>query len=131
MTILYGSQSGTAQNFAIELAKEAKNYKFTPKVIDLEKYDADAQLPEEKFVVLLIATYGEGEPPDTAQEFDRWIMNSDRSDNELNGVEFAVFGLGNRQYEFFCKMGKKMDKRFEEIGAKRIVPRGEGDDDGK
>eukprot|EP00475_Leptophrys_vorax_P044363 TRINITY_DN8863_c0_g1_i2.p1 TRINITY_DN8863_c0_g1~~TRINITY_DN8863_c0_g1_i2.p1 ORF type:complete len:565 (-),score=147.37 TRINITY_DN8863_c0_g1_i2:122-1774(-) len=130
LTILFGSQSGNAQHFANELGKEAKSYKFHAKVFDLEKYDFAKLLVKEKFVVLLMATYGEGDPPDSALDFDEWFMSEDRDPTELEDVEFSVFGLGNKQYEFFNKMGKKCDKRFEELGAKRVFARGEGDDDG-
>lgn len=86
---------------------------------------------EETFVVVLMATYGEGDPPDSALDFDEWLMSEDREPDELSKMEFAVFGLGNKQYEFFNKMGKKIDKRLEELGGKRIFKRGEGDDDGR
>lgn len=48
----------------------------------------------------------------------------------MSDVTFAVFGLGNRQYEFFCRMGKESDRIFEEMGGKRLVPVCLGDDDG-
>ena len=47
----------------------------------------------------------------------------------LQGVSFAVFGLGNRQYEHFCAMGRKVAKALRSLGAAEVVPRGEGDDD--
>ena len=47
----------------------------------------------------------------------------------LQGVSFGVFGLGNRQYEHFCAMGKKVSKAMQALGAAEVVPRGEGDDD--
>lgn len=45
------------------------------------------------------------------------------------GVSFAVFGLGNRQYEHFCAMGSKVSKAMKALGAREVAPRGEGDDD--
>jgi hypothetical protein len=47
----------------------------------------------------------------------------------LQGVSFGVFGLGNRQYEHFCAMGKKVSKAMQALGAAEVVPRGEGDDE--
>lgn len=43
---------------------------------------------------------------------------------------FAVFGLGNKQYEHFNAVGKKAFKCLETLGAKALVRRGDGDDDG-
>jgi sulfite reductase alpha subunit-like flavoprotein len=45
---------------------------------------------KEKFIVLLMATYGEGDPPDSALDFDEWFMSEDREPNELENIDFAV-----------------------------------------
>lgn len=42
-----------------------------------------------------------------------------------------VFALGNKTYEHYNAMGKYVDKRLEDLGAKRIFDLGLGDDDGK
>ncbi len=45
------------------------------------------------------------------------------------GVTYAVFGLGNKQYEHFNAMGKKAYKALGALGARPLVRRGDGDDD--
>jgi len=130
ITILFGSQSGTAETFAYELAKEAKTHNFNPKVIDLEEYDHESCLAEEKFVCFLLATFGEGEPTDSAQKFYEWIMSDERDPSSVQGVEFAVFGLGNRQYEHFCAVGRRITQRMRDLGGVELLEHGEGDDDG-
>jgi hypothetical protein len=47
----------------------------------------------------------------------------------LQGVHFGVFGLGNKQYEHFNAVGKRMQKNMQALGATPICPRGDGDDD--
>ena len=47
----------------------------------------------------------------------------------LQGTHFAVFGLGNRQYEHFCAVGSKAQKAMLALGATAVVANGEGDDD--
>ena len=42
-----------------------------------------------------------------------------------------MFALGNKTYEHYNAMGRLVDKKLEEMGAKRIHEKGEGDDDGK
>lgn len=59
MKIFFGSQSGTAETFAGDLADEAKAYGFKAKVIDLEEYEPE-DLSDEEFCVFLMATFGEG-----------------------------------------------------------------------
>jgi NADPH-ferrihemoprotein reductase len=88
-------------------------------------------LGEEKLLVFTVATYGEGEPPDNAQEFHRWLMDDERPSDLLSNTRFAVFGLGNKTYEHYNQMGKEVDRRLKQLGGTRLVQRGEGNDDAK
>ena len=130
MSIFFGSQSGTAETFARELAEEAKLYGFAAAVKDLEDYDADEQLASEKYAVFLMATFGEGEPTDNSASFYEWINNDARTESDATAVPYAVFALGNRQYEHFCLIGRVVDEKMAAIGGKRVLDHGEGDDDG-
>lgn len=90
------------------------------------------QLEKARLTVFLMATYGDGESTDNAMNFNNWMSNQadeDRSAN-LKDVSFTVFGLGNRQYEHFNRMGKKTNEVLQNYGAKRVFDYGEGDDDG-
>jgi len=130
MKILFGSQSGTAETFAEELAEEAKTYGFASQVVDLEDYDPE-DIGKEKCLVLLLATFGEGEPTDNAVSFYEWIMKTDaREEGYAKDVPYAVFALGNRQYEHFCNVGRNVDFNLHKFGGIRLCPHGEGDDDG-
>lgn len=75
-----------------------------------------------------MATYGEGDPTDNAQELYDYLQQ-DQCD--LNGLNYGVFGLGNKTYEHYNEVGKFIDKRLEELNGKRLIPLGLGDDDGK
>ena len=44
LRIFYGSQTGTAETFASELADEAKAYGFRPEIVDLEEFDPSTEL---------------------------------------------------------------------------------------
>jgi NADPH-ferrihemoprotein reductase len=81
-------------------------------------------------VVFCAATYGEGDPPENAVNFHEWLMDDERADDLMKGSRFSIFGLGDKTYEHFNKMGKVLDKRLEKLGAERVYARGEGDADG-
>jgi NADPH-ferrihemoprotein reductase len=78
-------------------------------------------LKSENFVIFCVATYGEGEPTDNARQFYEWLSSSDRENNELNGVKFTVFGLGNKTYEHYNAMGRNFDSMLSKIGAGMLM----------
>ncbi|KFV61779.1 NADPH--cytochrome P450 reductase, partial [Dryobates pubescens] len=131
IVVFYGSQTGTAEEFANRLAKDAHRYGMRGMAADPEEYDlADlSRLSEidKSLAVFCMATYGEGDPTDNAQDFYDWLQEADA---QLALVALQVFGLGNKTYEHFNAMGKYVDKRLEELGAQRIFDLGLGDDDG-
>jgi len=86
------------------------------------------QLADEKFVVILSATHGEGDPTDNSIGFYEYIKDKTRDDDELSKVKFSCFGLGNRQYEHYNKMGKEFNKHMLRLGAGIVGEYGEGDD---
>lgn len=134
--IFYGSQTGTAEDYASRLAKEGKSrFGLETMVADLEDYDYDNldQLPEDKVVFFVLATYGEGEPTDNAVDFYEFITGEDASFSEsadppLGTLKYVTFGLGNNTYEHYNSMVRNVDKALTKLGAHRIGDAGEGDD---
>lgn len=129
MSLFFGSQTGTAEDFARQVAKQAKGAGFEARVVDLDEYDGAAQLPHERLAVFFLATYGEGEPTDNAKSFYDWLMAAEPASTSLASLRFAVFGLGNKTYEHYNSVAKEVDRRLELLGASRVVPLGLGDDD--
>jgi NADPH-ferrihemoprotein reductase len=134
--IFYGSQTGTAEDYAARLAKEGKSrFGLETMVADLEDYDFDNldQIPSDKVVFFVLATYGEGEPTDNAVEFYEFITSESpafSSGNEppLDNLNYVAFGLGNNTYEHYNAMVRRVDKALQRLGAHRIGEAGEGDD---
>ncbi|KAI1450310.1 NADPH-cytochrome P450 reductase [Annulohypoxylon stygium] len=134
--IFYGSQTGTAEDYASRLAKEGKSrFGLETMVADLEDYDFDNldSVPSDKVVMFVLATYGEGEPTDNAVDFYEFITGEDPSfsqsaDPPLENLNYVAFGLGNNTYEHYNSMVRNVNKALEKLGAKRIGEAGEGDD---
>jgi NADPH-ferrihemoprotein reductase len=134
--IFYGSQTGTAEDYASRLAKEGKSrFGLETMVADLEDYDYDNldAIPNDKVVMFVLATYGEGEPTDNAVDFTEFITGESPSftlDNDppLANLNFVAFGLGNNTYEHYNSMVRNVNKALEKLGAHRIGEAGEGDD---
>lgn len=120
LTILYGSQTGNAKSVAVEFkAKlEAKNIPVT--LLNMADYKAK-QLKSETHLVAIVSTHGEGDAPDDAVELHEFLASKKAS--KLPELKFAVLGLGDSSYEFFCQTGKDFDARLADLGAIRITER--------
>ena len=137
--VFYGSQTGTAEDYAARLAKEGSSrFGLKTMTADLEDYDYENldQFPEDKVAMFVMATYGEGEPTDNAVEFYEFISSEEVSfsekggadENALESLKYVAFGLGNNTYEHYNSMVRNLVKFFDRLGAKRIGEAGEGDD---
>jgi len=91
LVVFYGSQTGTAEEFAGRLAKEGARFGLKGMVADPEECAMEelAQLKEltNSLAIFCLATYGEGDPTDNAQEFFEWLQAGDA---DLNGLNYAV-----------------------------------------
>lgn len=131
LIVFYGSQTGTGEEFAGRIAKEGIRYQLKGMVADPEEYEMEElvhmkDIPN-SLAIFCLATYGEGDPTDNAMDFFEWLQNGDVN---LTGLNYAVFGLGNKTYEHYNEVGIYVDRRLEELGATRVFELGLGDDDG-
>jgi methionine synthase reductase len=67
------------------------------------------------------STTGNGDSPENSDAFWRSIKKRSLPKDYLAGVPFSVLGLGDTNYDKFCYMGKMIDKRMGELGARRVV----------
>jgi len=126
VTLLFGSQTGTAEGLAKKFLKILKKGGFEPAMHDMAAYDR-AKLPQEKNLLVITSTYGDGEPPDNAADFHSWLLGA--SAPRLDGVSFSVLALGDTSYPDFCKCGIEIDTRLESLVASRDFTRIDSDVD--
>ncbi len=124
VTILFGSQTGTAEGLARRAAKEAGRRGFAPTVMDMAGFTPE-RLAQEKALLVITSTYGEGEPPDNAKALHAALARAGAP--ALGGLRFSVCALGDTNYAHFCRCGKDFDAALEKLGGRRAADRVECD----
>lgn len=120
VTILFGSQTGNAQNLAKKTGKTLEEKGFQVNVSAMSDFKPN-NLKKVKNLLIVVSTHGEGDPPDNALTFHEFIHG--KRAPKLEDFRYSVLALGDSSYEFFCQTGKDFDKRLEELGGTRITPR--------
>ena len=114
LLVLYGSQTGTAQDFAERVGREGRRRHFKTRVVAMDEYDkvlviryawgshdlisTKAQLVQENVCVFVCATTGQGDPPDNMMQFWRFILRRNLPSDSLSSLQYVVAGLGDSSY---------------------------------
>lgn len=120
LLVLYGSETGNSADLARRFYTQAETKGLPATLMDMAAYK-QRQLAQEQDIVVIVSTHGEGEPPQTAAGFFEFVEG--RKAPKLADARFAVLALGDSSYERFCEAGKRLDRRFEELGAERLAER--------
>ncbi len=118
--ILFGTMTGNSEELANDLAEKIGGIGYEPVVEDAAEYDV-TNLPKEKKLIIVISTWGEGDPPDDAEEFCLDLYDGKAGD--LTGNQFAVCSLGDSSYDDFCGCGRRVEESLLKGGATKIVDR--------
>ncbi|XP_014679991.1 PREDICTED: pyruvate dehydrogenase [NADP(+)], mitochondrial-like, partial [Priapulus caudatus] len=81
-----------------------------------------------KNVYCVVATCGQGEFPGNCKDFWKQLSDEKLPADFLADTSFTVFGLGDSGYVFYNECAKLFDTKFHELGGKRIMNLGLGDD---
>lgn len=119
LTVLYGSQTGNGRGIAEELMHSASSRGMTANLVSLADYKP-ANIKRESFVILVISTHGEGDPPDDAELFHEFLL-SDKAP-KLRNLKYSVLALGDSSYVSFCQTGRELDTRLKALGAEQLLP---------
>lgn len=124
ITLLSASQTGNARRVAEQLRDDLQAAKLTVNLVNAGDFKFK-QIGQEKILIVVTSTQGEGEPPEEAVALHKFLMS--KKAPKMDGAAFAVFGLGDTSYEFFSKAGKDFDSRLAELGAERLLDRVDAD----
>ncbi|KAL4747106.1 hypothetical protein BDW72DRAFT_206759 [Aspergillus terricola var. indicus] len=124
--VLYGSETGNAQDVAEEVGALAERLHFTTQISELNPVQPDS-LKSYTIVVFAVSTTGQGDLPANARRFWRSLLLKKLPPTFLSGVRFTWFGLGDSSYPKFNWAARKLYKRLLQLGADEIHPGGEAD----
>jgi len=127
LLVLFGSQTGTAQDVSERLGREARRRQLDCRVQALDSYSV-VNLINEPLVIFVCATTGQGDPPDNMKNFWRFIFRKNLPPTSLCQMDFAVLGLGDSSYAKFNFVAKKLHRRLLQLGGRALLPVCLGDD---
>ena len=124
LNVLFGTESGNSEKLAtsIELtAKEiAKEMKFEVVKKNLKDVKV-ADLAAMEYALVVISTWGEGDPPGGAINFCNELYKA--SSPKLSNFNYTVLAMGDKSYQDFCGCGRRVDESIAKLGGKQIMPR--------
>ncbi|WP_169251183.1 flavodoxin domain-containing protein [Brevibacterium sp. 'Marine'] len=124
IVVLYGTESGNSELIAQDLSDKINADGQSAEVFDLQDFEPESITPE-SFYIVVCSTHGDGELPNTAQDF---FEKFSTFEGDLTGVRYAMFGLGDSFYEETYSQGSEhIDRRFTELGAERVGEYGRHD----
>jgi len=124
ITLISASQTGNARRVAEALRDDLISAKLNVTLINAGDYKFK-QIANEKLLIMVASTQGEGEPAEEAVALHKFLFS--KKAPKLENTAFAIFGLGDTSYEFFCKAGKDFDSRLAELGGERLLDRVDAD----
>ena len=125
LNLLWASEMGTAMEVADNIALMAKEKSIDVNQVELNDVSMD-DLVTMKKVLIVTSTTGDGDLPMMGEDF--WTELSEAEIN-LSNIEYSVCALGDSSHFDFCGAGRKVDEKFQELGAKKILGRHECDGD--
>ena len=118
ITIVYGTETGNSKRLATDFAAKAKQKSIHAKVVGMDQYRL-ADLAKEEYLLAVVSTHGEGEPPEAAKKFYDHIH---KNGFKLEKLKYSVLALGDTSYPLFCKTGEDVDVQLNKLGGQRIAP---------
>lgn len=112
----FASQSGFAEQLAWQTAGQLQTAGMPVKVQRLAEI-TEQDLHQSRNALFVVSTFGDGEAPDSARGFERKVLGRPLS---LENLNYAVLGLGDRQYQQFCGFAQRLNGWLAERGGRTL-----------
>jgi sulfite reductase (NADPH) flavoprotein alpha-component len=124
IAIYYGTMTGNSETLAREALEKAQADGWEAEIYNLADTSASDLASHAANAIFVVSTWGDGEPPADAENFfgDLAVSSVD-----ISGRKHAVFGLGDSNYEQFCKFAIDLDARLTELGSEAVLEVAKGD----
>ncbi|CAH6720666.1 NADPH-dependent diflavin oxidoreductase 1 [[Candida] jaroonii] len=128
ITILYGSDTGTAQDYAYFLSKRLRYLSLNPTIAALDDYPLKKLVTDTSFLIVICATVGQGEVPRNGKKFMKFILKKKLPSDLLNHVSLTTFGLGDSSYPKYNHAIRKIHTRLGQLGCTELCSSCEADE---
>lgn len=140
--VLYASQTGQAESISEYIENNlSSSLVFPSKNIErhcLSNYEnlldsllkSESESKQSYLVLFVVSTTGQGDSPDKALKFFRWIRRlartceKDSQSKPLDHLWYSLLGLGDTNYDNFANFGHTLDKLLLNLGARSYFPSG-------
>ncbi|GAN07784.1 methionine synthase reductase [Mucor ambiguus] len=124
--ILWASQTGNAEWIAKNIHTEAGKKGYKGECFVMDEF-AVAPLQKAGVIIMVSSNTGDGDSPDNSLKFWRFLRrNKDKS--YFSNTRFTILGLGDSNYSNFNNSGKKLEKKFKDLGGQVFYEKGLADD---
>ena len=124
--VLYGSQTGNSRAMAKALGDDATEHGFDTRVLGMDQFKT-LEFADVPLLLIVSSTTGNGDAPDNADKFLRYLKRKN-TPSVFTSTHFAVFGLGDSNYEAFCETPKRFDEHIARLGGQRMLKRCDADE---
>lgn len=128
VTILYGSETGNAQDYAIFLANKLRYLSLQPRICSLDTYPLKCLVTTTRYLIIVCSTTGQGDVPRNGKHFLKFLLKKKLPKDLLNHMKLTTFGVGDSSYPKFNYAIKKLHVRLIQLGALELCPRCESDE---
>ena len=128
ITILYGSETGNAEEYAKYLKQRLRSYNLKAKLSTLDGFPLKQLITDTDYLIIICSTTGQGELPRNAKSFMKFILKKKLPHDLFQHLHFTTFGLGDSSYVKYNYAIKKIHARMTQLGCQELSPRCEADE---